>query len=705
MSLQPEHFLKLFPADEQELIRPLLTRATVDAGETRYERILAALEVEPLMKPAPSTGKISSQAHNDMLQGLHADLLRLFQVYGELDQSLAAHEHRTWSLISEIKAQLASLESRIDLVRSWARRPAGEGAPIVLDLGGGSRSRADRDPELLHPVHHRMRFDSVFGEATLPIASQIDRLRSSSGGRTAQLFLLSQDGGFPVEGRQGLEHPIDGRDDTAWWSRQVSRSPVKDPEATGMPEGVSATLELTFESAGPVTELMITPFGPSGIDVLSVVCYNEKGDPIRPVWVGEEKDAVYKPFYADKPFVLHGPAFDTYGIKAIRIRIGQRHARLRELVCSDDAEKADPGIVQWAKTRGLILPDRANAPQTTQLLYEYLYGIRSIEAYARTYHPRAVYISDPITTRKPLDQFSIEIEHEPTEAYGQRASSLRLYALIDGRQIPILPRKVNGKENRKAEMVPLQFAVDGRAALPFAHRVGGEFELYEDGDPVPYMFFEVDAHEIRFPQFKPSSVYWASYDVADGPGSGLTLDVTQLGIAPKERLERFAPSLHTPSGTGRVIELSHEPWIDVSKINKIDFDPNQDYRPIDVTLIGSFPDTKLTRIRMEDASQFDDPTRPDHPIVQNVTDYLSGIRRMMIPYDAERKIYSFRQEGNKLIFADPLPHATIEVKYHTLVDSVRIAAVLERNGNARSSQTDRIRKISVHPRYAGAGLV
>lgn len=700
-SLNVEHFLRLFPAEERELVHALLVQPQRDVSETRYERILAALETGPRMQVAPSTGKISSAAHNAMLQGLHEDLLRLFQIYGELDQAFASHERRAWSLLGELSIKLAAIEARIEQVRRWARRPDGEGMPIILDLR--SSGTPDTDPERPYPVQHRMQYHESLGAMTLPVASQVDRLRSRAGGRTAQLYLLSQDGGFAVEGREGLDYVLDGRNDTAWWARHVSRSPVKDVEATGLEEGVSSTLELVFESAGPVTELMLTPFGPSGIDVLSVVCYDDRGRQAGPAWVGED-DALYAPFYADKPFALYGPRNGYENVKSIRLRIGQRHARLRDLIDENADDPLDPELRAWAEARGLMAPSNQRQASVPLLVYEYLYGIRSLEVWARTYRPRAVYVSPPITTQRPLDQLAVEVDYEPVTAYGEPASSLRLYLLVHGKQIPILPRRNGDAETRRAEMVPLTFAADGTAALPFPYRTGGTFRLYEDGERIAPALYEAYPDKVVYPQFKPGGTYWAAYDVADGPDNGMSVDIASLGIVPQEIVERFPPPVHAASDAGRVVTLSREPWIDLNKITSVDFDPNRDYRPVEVTLIGAFPDTDATRIRMEDPSRFSDPNNPDYPIVQNVTDYLSGVRRMMIPYSSGRKIYSFRQEGNRLVFADPLPHATIEVKYYTLVDSVRIAAVMERSPLAGASQTPRLRRISVHPRYPGTHL-
>lgn len=96
----------------------------------------------------------------------------------------------------------------------------------------------------------------------------------------------------------------------------------------------------------------------------------------------------------------------------------------------------------------------------------------------------------------------------------------------------------------------------------------------------------------------------------------------------------------------------------------------------------------------------DDPSNPKEPYVSNQTDYLTGIRRMLIPYSEERRIYSFRQDGRKLYFADPLEGITIEVRYQTLVDSIRIAAVMERRSDASPTETHRLREIIVRPRYS-----
>src|SRR5690606_35784993 len=113
----------------------------------------------------------------------------------------------------------------------------------------------------------------------------------------------------------------------------ISMAPVRDPEATGIEEGVSCVLDLVFESTGPLTELIITPFGPMGVEILKVECFERETDsePIQPLWAGNQDISprpLRGPIAATEPIRLSG-----FGesVQRVRLTLGQRHFRIREI--------------------------------------------------------------------------------------------------------------------------------------------------------------------------------------------------------------------------------------------------------------------------------------------------------------------------------------------------------------------------------------
>lgn len=711
-------FLNLFPPHERDSIRSLLLSPQDPNAESRLDRILESIPDELEMKIASSTGKISSQEHNEMLKGLQADLLRLFQIYGELDQASASHERRSRSLISELKWKLNTLEDRVSHIERWVERSEGEGAPILIDARRPlPKDEKAKDPETGQPIGDSSyaKQDIAVGEAVLPVSSDNDRIRSKGGGQTSHLVWIRQSGGLPVEGDKNLSFALDGREDTAWWARHISLAPVRDPEATGIEEGVSCVLDLVFESTGPLSELIITPFGPMGVEILKVECFERETDsePIQPLWVGDQNlspKPLKAPFAATKTVRLSG-----FGesVQRVRLTLGQRHSRIKELPrerLQNIVEKGvmpDPIISNWAESRGLSVTseDKEERQEDRIVVYEYLYGIKNIRALSRTYRPRGVIVTDPIRTSRHLEEVSLQITHDPIDSkegeLGTR-SSIRCYILAYGRAIPILPRIVNGEKNLRVENVPVEFKGLGIAEVPFPIDLSraSEFRLYEEDRLINPAHYFLESRRILFTNYRRGLKYWASYTVPDSPTNGTFIDLTQLGFTPQEHVERFAPSFDVSSSGGRVIELSRDPYIDISRIKDPDFDPNGSYRPIEVALIGSFPHTSLSQIKIEDPRGMDDPSNPKEPYVSNQTDYLTGIRRILLPYSGGRRIYSFRQDGRKLIFADPLEGVTIEVRYHTLIDSIRVAAVMERRADAEPTETHRLREIVLRPRYS-----
>lgn len=715
--INPDVFLNLFPPHERESIRSVLLSPNGTDGESRLDRILEAIPETLEMKVASNTGKISSQEHNEMLRGLQADLLRLFQIYGELDQAAASHERRSRSLVSDLKWRLSALEDRVTHLERWVEKSEGEGAPIIIDarrtLPRDERARDGETGALVGEANYAKQ-DIAVGEVVLPIASDNDRIRSKAGGQTSHLVWISQAGGLPLEGDTNLEFALDGREDTAWWARHISMAPVRDPEATGIEEGVSCVLDLVFESTGPLTELIITPFGPMGVEILKVECFERETDsePIQPLWVGNQDISpkpLRGPIAATEPIRLSG-----FGesVQRVRLTLGQRHFRIREIPreeLQDIVEKGalpDPSITQWAESRGLSVPtDDGDENQNERVVvYEYLYGIKNIKALARTYRPRGVIVTEPIRTARHLEEVSLQISHEPIESKDESGvrSSIRFYILAYGRAIPILPRIVNGEKNLRVENIPVEFKGLGVGKVPFPIDTSrsSEFKLYEEDQLIHPAHYTLGSDHVIYTNYRPELRYWASYVVPDTVENGTFVDLTRLGLTPQEHIERFPPSFDVSSSGGRVIELSRDPYIDINRIKDPDFDPNGSYRPIEVTLIGSFPHTSLNQIRIEDPRGMDDPSNPEEPYVSNQTDYLTGIRRMLIPYSEERRIYSFRQDGRKLYFADPLEGITVEVRYQTLVDSIRIAAVMERRADASPTETHRLREIIVRPRYS-----
>lgn len=714
--LDPQTFISLFREEERAAVEALLLRPRNGSSPNRLDRVIETIPDKPVMQVAPNTGKISHTAHNEMLQGLHTDLLRLFQIYGELDQAIESHNVRTQSLLQDLNNQIDALERRVKYMERWVKRGEGEGAPIEIELESDNGAHATvRDPEFNKAIDESDLLKSVPAtrELVLPVISESNRIRQAGGTTTAQLVWIRQDGGYPIEGKERLELALDGRNDTAWWARHISLAPVRDKAATGLEEGVSTTLDLIFESPGPVSELIISPFGPTGIHVISIECYTKEDDPVPnlPLWVGEpgeNPEPLRKPFTAIRPFAVYGL---NDSVKRIRLKIGQSHYRMRRISRLDLLDpdslsvKLPPEILEWAEARNIDVPSPNEHELDDEIIvYEYLYGIRSIEAVTRTYKQRGVFISRPIETERQIEQVSIQVNYDKSTSLN---SSIRFYVLAHGRAVPIVPKVVNEESNWRVEFYPVTFRGLGVADLPFPidpNRVD-ELVLYEEDRIVPPREYIISNNQIAYTRYRTGLKYWVSYYVyPDEEVGGLVVDLTKLGIEPSEQTILFPPDMNKSSSGGRVIELPKEPYIDLRKVVEPGFNPNGAYRPIEVALIGSFPGIETNRITMVNPADLPDPNKPDFPYVANVTDYVGGTRRLLLPYSEDRKIYSFRQEGRKLIFGDPLDGITIEVKYRTLIDHIRIAAVMEQTRSTTLFHSPRLQEILIRPRYISYGV-
>lgn len=350
-------------------------------------------------------------------------------------------------------------------------------------------------------------------------------------------------------------------------------------------------------------------------------------------------------------------------------------------------------------------------PTVIKYQYEYVYGIKELQLNSTTNEKNAIWVSQPIRVEGNIAQISLnssEIHPLFTPPIigisNLRHSSIEWYISYvenpsDNDWVPILPSYEERVINE------LLFIENNQANFRFPALVTKDINVYENGILYDERLWQIKPNGmgVTFVTIDNNADYTVNYWVNEDIRDPFFIDIVHSSKKPQTYMdaynnegELFVDGLKSNC----VATLKYTPYIDYERINNIDnFDPNKEYRPIQVFLedgIIVIPQSKTVS-----HVQPYDPDNPSTICTKNMTDYVERIIPSLKPYDLTKDesgkpnnmVFQYYQDGNKIIFTENFQPssnitnidiakaiANVRIKYQYLVSSIRVKAIMRRTG-------------------------
>ena len=362
---------------------------------------------------------------------------------------------------------------------------------------------------------------------------------------------------------------------------------------------------------------------------------------------------------------------------------------------------------QAKSNRGVASPPPSNVSSyssgsdSTKHVYEYIYGVRSIEIKNKQYEEASMFVSKPIEVKKNVMQVTLEaVEEHPyfdelTGNAANRQTSIEYsISYVDSPNEndwhAILP---NGENKIQSER--LFFLSEKTASLRFPCLMNNNVKVYENGIILPSKEWSLldnctKVQLVKLPD--PLSIYTISYEPNKEKRDPYTIDISRDKVTIKKKTDVF------PDGAShnKVVKLSEYPFIDYKRVNLEDkYDANNsEYKPVQLLLKNATIAGRNKQVLkniipfVKDSSQ--------EAFTLNKTDYVTNrsplLRKYSLKEDDIYNGFEYYHVGNTMHLTETFNKADIytnqevahgnaelHVSYEYIAATFRIRIVLRRN--------------------------
>lgn len=347
-------------------------------------------------------------------------------------------------------------------------------------------------------------------------------------------------------------------------------------------------------------------------------------------------------------------------------------------------------------------------------LYVYSLGIKDIQARSVQYDEKQAYVTKPFNITGNVMEVELETEEEHPlfdELNGKslkQQTSLEYYITYKDRPtvsdwIPILP--LDQEEVVGERLLP---NINGQCQLRFSAIISS-IKCYANGLLMETGSYTVTGEEqLVIQDYNSSTIYTVSYQPNPYRHDPWTFKLSDY----KKDVKRVTETFKRGTAYNKTIELSHSPFIDLSKIREEEnYNPNiSDYRPVEVYLKNA--DIQGPgNVTLNEIQPFTEE-RADLPFTYNKTLYEDKSWSDMRNYnlrDQNRYLgFDYYQWSNKLVFTEHFNvpnlaenrhhthgNADIEVSYDVLITNFRLKIILRRNTSSSRTATPKLETFKV----------
>lgn len=622
-----KQYLNTLPENQRKALLQL-TQQKRSAGFTSEEAIedemQSRLEQIQNNKNTPSythrnqTDRISSSSFNAELESLYVDLNTLFGTSIEMSSIIHDHLLLNRSGFKQTHQKLDELNNLCNLYEAMLGSNEDYIHPILITF---SSYREEKDPKFYRDMP-KAHVDVVNHTLSLPLYTSHNRIKHRNGSVMAELKASSFSGRPLLKNSNTTEEAIGGNPNTFWGEVVLSTSPI----ITNDSIGAEAIMDLIFDYAAPLSELVFVPFGEFPIELTSVQLFSDTSE-VYPI--ASIIPDYYQNIETTEPIHLN---FPQQHVKRVQFTIRQRHStmqhyyvnpsNLKEHRIRNKTRQADnngtfldgemTGIYPnwdtyqdsmkiWSASidemsyankesniiqgvRGVIptnsdvllrraqdlLGNQMDSHQSTDASqitrYETIYGLYDLQAHFNVYQSYGTFISKPLDVKGDVRQMQLSVKEEVPIIEGIPCGSIQWDIGNNDNWKPLLPQGVTEQWER---IFP---DGNGEATTRFSHVLGSSAKLYVDHKEVPYSI-ATNAEgklvvNIKREHQSKSLVMNYSADMKNS-----TLDFKDW-LHPQVIEETFGPEQEVSQE--RVLRLKHYPFVDYGIVN----DPNNSI-PID----------------------------------------------------------------------------------------------------------------------------